>query len=791
MKHIITILLLACTLLAQAQTGSLRGRVTDGQTLQPLVGVNVILKNSKTGAATDSDGRYVIKDLQVGVYTLEFSYIGYEKKTIPDVFIKTGKPVFVNTELNMQIIEGQEITVSAGYFEEPGDRPVSVHNLGYEEIRRSPGAREDVSRMLQNLPGVSPSTDDRNDLIIRGGSPTEVLYVIDNTDIPNPNHFGTQGATGGPVSMINTEFVEDMTFMAGGFPASYGDKVSGVMDISLREGNRYGYNGKFDLSFAGVGGYFEGPINNGKGSFLLGVHRSFLDFLSGVMDYGGVPIYSNLQGKMVYDLNPKHQWSMLFIGGDDRIDLESDIEVDDFIIGQVDTVEYEHTDFRSRQFSLGTNLRSFWSKTFYTNVNLSHTYNRFFTDVNFFDITGTHNSGQEELSGEKRLGESDMYDNTSTEQVSALKLDANWFMSKTHTLMFGTYVKGYQFNHDIVYQPINPDELDAWGQLPTPYSINTKQNMTPRYGAYVNFKQRFLHRFIYNLGVRYDHSNLLNESNTSPRFSLKYDATERLDLHAGMGRFYQAPEMIFITSDENNKNTLQDIQCDHLIIGLNYLLSANTRLTIEAYHKRYAQYPVSGDAGYEMISLANSGTDYGNNNRNQILLSEGEGRVNGLEFMIQKKLMENIYGLVSYTLSKSENQALDNIYRPGAFDNRHVFNLVAGYRLNKSWEFSVKWRYAGGVPYTPYDIEASKAAGRGVLDLSRINDERFDPYHRLDVRFDHRSYMKMGTLVEYFSVENLYNRQNIRWSYWNRAQGKTDFWYQTGIFIVGGMSFEF
>ena len=790
-RFFMLVLLLANALTLWAQTGSIRGRVVENGTLQPLVGVNVVVQDSKLGAATDEDGRYLINNVPVGVYALVYTYIGYEKKTIPDIYVKTNRAVFVNTELTMQVIEGQEVVVSAGYFDDSQDLPVSVHTLNYEEIRRTPGAREDISRMLQNLPGVSPSTDDRNDLIIRGGSPIEVLYTVDHMDIPNPNHFGTQGATGGPVSMINMEFVEDMTFMAGGFPAQYGEKLSGVMDISLREGNRYGHNGKIDLNFAGAGGYFEGPLGNGKGSYLVGVHRSFLDFLKGVLDYGGVPIYSNLQGKVVYDLSPKHKWSLLWIGGDDRIEMDQETDIKDFRVGVSDTVDYEHTKFKSRQLSVGMNLTSFWRKNFYTNLNLSHNYNWFFTDVNYHNLVGLHQSGQDELLNETRIDDRNVYDNKSTEQVSALKWDANWYISSAHTLMFGVYVKGYQFDHEIKFTPRNPDEPDAWGNYPEPFTVSANQEITPRTGAYVNFRQRFWDRFVYNIGARYDYNDLIQESNTSPRFNLNYDATERLSFHGGVGRYYQSPELIFITSHPDNKNTLKDIRSDHYIIGMNYLLTANTRLTLEAYRKEYAQYPVSGEAGHEMISLANTGTDYGNNGSSDLLLSEGKGRAFGFEAMVQKKLAENIYGLVSYTYSVSENRALDGVYRPGAFDNRNVFNLVMGYRLNKSWEFSMKWRYAGGVPYTPYDAAASQQAGHGVLDLQRINEERYAPYHRLDIRFDHRSYMKRGTIVEYMSIENLYNRKNIRDEYWNANQDAINYYYQTGIFIVGGMSYEF
>jgi hypothetical protein len=317
-----------------AQVGSIRGRVVEYGNQQPLAGVNIAIQGTRQGAATDVDGHYLIDNVAVGAYTVEFSYIGYETRNITDVIVKSNKATFVNCDLAWQALEAEAITVQAGYFESLVQASVSAHMLNYEEVRRSPGSREDVSRMIQNFAGVNPTSDDRNDLVVRGGSPSEVLFNVDQIEIPNPNHFGTQGATGGPITMLNNEFIEEVTFMAGGFPADYGHKASGAMDIKLREGNRHGYNGKLDFSFAGAGGFFEGPLGSERGSFLVSFHRSYLDLFKDLLNYGGVPIYTNYQGKFAYDLTPIHHASLLLIGGNDRIDIEYEAEIEDFRIDQ-------------------------------------------------------------------------------------------------------------------------------------------------------------------------------------------------------------------------------------------------------------------------------------------------------------------------------------------------------------------------------------------------------------------------------------------------------------------------
>jgi hypothetical protein len=782
---------LALTGLASAfgQTGSLRGTVIDRESRRPLPGVNVLVLGTSLGAAADTAGDYLIPDVPVGTYRLEFRCVGYGKRTVPDVFVKSNRTVFVNADLAEQAVQGREVRVSAGYFRAAADEPVSVQSLSYEEIRRAPGAREDVSRMLQNLPGVNPTSDDRNDLVIRGGSPTEVLFMIDRIEVPNPNHFGTQGATGGPVSMINTEFVENMTFMSGGFTSEYGGRVSGAMDIRLREGNRYGYNGKADLNFGGAGGYAEGPLGKGRGSFLVGVHRSFLDFLSKVLNYGGTPIYSNTQGKLVYDLDGRNRLSLEWLGGDDRIKIGYKVRTGDFTAGAADTADYQKVDFRSRQFTAGMNWRSFWAGNFYTQFSLSHSYNRFYTDVRSVAIAAWNEGGH--LTGRTKVSESALYDNVSTENVSTARLDANWQTGRNTSLSFGGQVKLNTFDHDIRYLPAHPDRPDAYGRKPLGLEVRRRQDLAPKEGAYFNLKQRPFDRLTVNLGARADRFDLLDETCFSPRLNVSYDAGGRVELHAGTGRYYQDPEFIFITSDASNKRNLKDIRCDHFIAGVNVLLAPSARLTVEVYRKLYGRYPVSADSGYEMITMANTGAEYGSNGTSGRLVSLGRGRANGIDLMIQKKMSDRVYGLVSYSRSVIRNRALDGVYRDGAFDNRNVFNLVFGWQRNKNWEYSAKWRYAGGTPYTPYDRQASIAANEGRLDLTAVNGERFPAYHRLDLRVDHREYYRKGSLVEYFSIENAYDRKNVLNGFWNRAGQKMDYNYQTGFFVVGGVSYEF
>ena len=773
-----------------AQQGTIAGHIIDMSDRQPMVGVNVIVQGTQRGAASAADGSYRIEHMPAGVYTLVFRMIGYEQKTVTDVSVKPGKTARVDVGLQEQILDsGEEIVVTArSYFEKAADAPASTRILGYEDVRRSPGAREDISRMLQNLPGVTPTTDDRNDLVIRGGSPSEVLFLVDNIEIPNPNHFGTQGASGGPISLLNNEFISDVDFHAGGFPAKYGNKVSGVLDIHLREGNREKMSGLVDLGFAGAGGQIEGPLAGGKGSYMFSVHRSYLELLESAIDVGGLPVYTNMQARVVRDLGSSMKLSLLAIGGDDFIDIDADPDDEDLRKSISDTIRVEFIRNKTRQLTVGGTLTKIWNERLFSSLTLSHSYNRFFIDFNNREkqiITGT-DGGLELKTLPDR--ERDTYDNISVERLTNLKFDASYLFGKKGELNWGVQARLASYNHEVTFQP--SDSLNETGGRSEPYTIATSQSITPKTGAYVSWSARPSNRFTLTTGLRYDYFDLLKTHDWSPSFSASYVLTDRLTINAAIGRYYQSPEFVYITGDPENKNRLKSIRSDHYILGFDYLLREATLFSLEVYRKNYDQYPVASDPAYSFFSTANSGSQYGSVG-GRALVSKGQGRAYGVEVLLQKKLVQGLYGLVSYSWSRIEHKALDGIYRAGEFDNRLVANVLLGYRLNKNWEFSLKWRYAGGRPYTPFDEALSRAVGQGILDVSRVNGERVAAYKRLDLRYDYRKYFKNLVLISYFSIENVLNIKNDGLVLWNKNTATTTVTRQTGFLPVGGVRLEF
>lgn len=285
--------------------GYINGQIIDADDQSPLVGVNVVLKGTIKGASTNTEGTYEIKNVEPGVYTLEIRYIGYRNQLIPDVVVRSNRPTTVNRQVQSETVEGEDVTVTASYFEEDGIEPVSKTRFSPEELRRSPGAGQEISRVLTTIPGVASTGDTDQDLLVRGGSPSEVSFYVDNIPVPRGKHFPMQdGSSNGPIGIINTDLVSDINFSTGGFKSSYGNYMSAIGDIKYREGNRDRILGQIDLNMAGFGGNFKGPIGDeGKGSWLISGRRSYLDVIADMINAGGAPRYGDAQAKGVYDLN--------------------------------------------------------------------------------------------------------------------------------------------------------------------------------------------------------------------------------------------------------------------------------------------------------------------------------------------------------------------------------------------------------------------------------------------------------------------------------------------------------
>jgi hypothetical protein len=302
--------------------GIIKGKVIDKETKTPIPGASVLIFGTRTGTNSDSDGNFTIRNVPIGDYTLHFNCIGYEPLAKTDIIVKPQRLTFVQASLKVSPVILNDVVVSGGYFVQQENAPTSAVNFSAEEIRRAPGSAGDVSRILMTLPSVAKLNDSYNSLIVRGGSPNENGFFVDNIEIPNINHYPTQGSSGGPIGLINVDFIEDADFSSGGFSSAYGDRLSSIMNLTFREGNRDEFDGQLDLAFAGLGFTGEGPIADGKASWLFSARRSYLDMLVDAIGTGVAPEYSDYQGKLVYDPSPHHKLTVLGVLGVDYISFD-------------------------------------------------------------------------------------------------------------------------------------------------------------------------------------------------------------------------------------------------------------------------------------------------------------------------------------------------------------------------------------------------------------------------------------------------------------------------------------
>lgn len=738
--------------------GQISGSVIDKETQLPLPGANVQIIDSHLGAASDLEGNFLIKKVPVGSYSLRITFMGYKPHVKTDVIVRSQRITFLEVDLRMSLINMESVVVTGGYFEEVADEPSAI-SFSHEEIRRAPGSAGDVSRIMMSLPSIAKVNDQQNSLIVRGGSPTENAFYVDNIEIPNINHFPTQGSTGGPIGMVNVDFIKNVDFKAGGFSASHGDRLSSVMDLSFREGNTQEFDGQLDLNFAGFGGTFEGPLPGEKGSYLFSLRRSYLDLIIDAIDAGTsiAPRYGDIQGKVAYDLNAKHKLSLLGIWGDDHSmsDREAAIENKMMVYGDQDWTEY----------TTGLNWRALWNEKMYSNTSLSYTSQKYSIDY-------TETATDVFLLKNRSLEEAYKFRN-----VNHLRLNPK------HQFEFGLDAKMFETD----YNNFTETYMDALGNE-TPQAIVHDAYSATQAGGFISYFWNPSNHWKMTLGLRGDYFSVTEKTEISPRLSLRYNLNEKTSFHAATGIYYQNLPLILLYQEDANK-ALKTPRADHYILGMEQMLSEDTKLSIEAYYKKYQNFPVDPTSP-DLFLIDELNYRYGFFFHHENVNDEAEAYAQGIEVMVQKKLAEKIYGLASLSLSKTQYMG-ESEWKDRIYDNQFIFSMEGGYKPNYKWEFSLRWIYAGGAPYTPFNQELSKAANRGVFDENQINNARYPAYHSLNLRFDRRFHYKGSNLVFYLSVWNAYGRKNVAQYFWNEIDNEEDVVYQWSMLPIFGLEFEF
>lgn len=827
--HRLLFFLLFISAFSYAQDGIITGSVTDARTGEVLIGVNVVVNELvNVGSATDEDGEFSI-NIPVGMYSLKASLIGFKPVIKTDIAVTSGRESHVVFTLVETSLELEQITVEADYFDQSLiENDLSTVVLSAEEVRRSPGSSQDFQRILQGMAGVSFSNDQNNELLVRGGSPNENLTVFDNIEIHSTNHYPNEFNSGGPINMINVDLIQDIQFSTGGFISKYGDKLSSVLNVSSREGTRTRYfSGNGNLSMAGYGLVAEGKINGGDGSWLFSARKSYIDLIAGSFGLTAIPYYYDLQGKIVYDLSEKHKLSFSGIYGNDRIDIDGEVDTEETSkAGVIDSVESQIINVKQYQYAAGMTLKSLWSKKFYSLLTISkNNYNNDLAVTNDFVRREYDNSGK--VISTNKITSKDMYSEVSDNGETAFK--AEFVYSPVHwaELSFGGAIKFIQYTTsqnvaaDSVIYDTNGDGIFETKIFRPDVLIDYKFDFFQHNKNYffVNQKLKLLdERLILNLGLRYDTFTYSQQSNFSPRVSASYYIVPQLtSFNFAYGEYYQTQSLpLYGDRYQTEVNRyLGNSRARHFVAGLEHIFDKGLKFNLEAYYKRYEDLPFSE----EWVHF----TDRTFRSERQI--NVGEKDVYGIDLQIQQKLVDDVYGTLSFSRMWSEVKDPRIGYEGNTFvsdyDFPYVFTAIVGKRFvnlrstlddmpffikypsmllpfSDDMEISLRWRYASGKPFTPREFVGYERHWEGNTRYSRgwwvptadINGNRYPDYHRLDLAFNSRFNFEKWNLVVFLSIQNLYNQKNIAFYIYN-SDGTTDNVYQFSILPVAGVEIEF
>jgi outer membrane receptor for ferrienterochelin and colicin len=789
MKYLRTFLSsLALLLLAGAALalpGSIKGKIFDQANHEPVMGVTVTVLNTPFGAISDSGGIFTVSNLPPGYYNLRFSRMGYKVILKNRVLVRSAMPTLMEVDMGVKPLSLSGMVVKSTYFEKTKDAVSSSHRMDFEEITAQPGGYFDVQRAVQALPSVASVADQNNEIIVRGGNAGENLFLVDNIEVPNPNHFSKQGASGGAVGIINTDFIRQMDFFTGAFPAKYGNKVSSVMDIKLRDGTGERQRVKAEGGFSGLGLTWEGPFVPAS-TFLLSYHKSYPSFIRSRFGITGIPHYSNLQGKFAYDINPRQKVTVLALYGNDdyRLDIENALK-DDF----------QHSvNYSSWQYTVGASFH-----TVYPQGYTIHTLSRNF---NHWTQTEADTNGTETYRAYANEGE------------TSFKMDMGFYLSsdKKNELGLGFAVRNTQVSNDIwlkadtmlIYDPYTGVVTDTTSYI---YDLRVHKYPWPwRYAGYLQHSWTPVSFFTLRSGVRFDYVDYTSQMDISPRIGTSFQIFENTALNFSYGRCYQPPDWYQLGIDTANRR-LQSKYNDQFVAGLEHIFAEDIKGTLEAYYKTFRDVPI------QKVLTTSDPSD-----RSNIYINQGRGYSQGVELFLQKKVKENFWGTLSYSYSTSqmEDPRYPGTYYDWDYDYRNIATAIAGYRNNfndqlwyvdmryKWWflplsviplfpgdetEYSIRWRFLGGRPYTPMIMHPELRLWQ-IDEQVRLNTERADPYNRVDFHAQRRWFWDRVGLVSYFEIDNLTNYPNI-WEYQYTWDGKRKPIYQYGLNLTAGIIIEF
>lgn len=723
-----------------AQVGSLNVNVYDEFSKKPLSAKITVQNSDKTFSG---EGSVTISELPSGRYTLQISSEGYDIGFLNDIEVIPNQNLTFSVGLQKSK-NIQEVTLTKKLYKTTIESPVSLRNITAEEVQKNAGSNRDVSKAILSFPGVGSTATFRNDLFIRGGSSAENKFYIDGIEVPVINHFQTQGASGGPRGIITVDFIKDVDFYSGAFPAKRNGVLSSLFEFNLKQARKDKIGYKAIIGLDDMQLMADGPLSKDQSwSGLFSVRKSNLQLLFKGIGLPFLPSYYDATFKVSKKFKSGDELYFIGLGAIDDFKFNNDAKKTLYNLTLIDRLP-KNTQW---SYTFGAGYRHLAE-----NGNWLFTFSRNMLDnkaVKYYRNIETPNNL--------------LLDYSSKEAESKFRVDRNLSFGE-YQLSTGTNINFTRYYNNTKAKVVNQNAIDFNNYLT---EINFVQ-----YGFYAQSGRKFFDDMLqFSLGARIDGSSYSDKTNNplehfSPRVSIRLKLNEAFALNMNSGIYYQLPPYTSLGFKVNdvlvNKNSLQYIRNVQVVSGLEFNGKNNLRFTAEAYYKRYSHYPFSLR---NQISLANLGGDFGVVGTEPVD-SRGFGKTYGVEFLIQKRTINDFYGIAAYTFGYSKFSDSKNEFSPSSWDSRHIATLTAGKYFNKNWNVSARFRLQSGLPETPYNLTRSalvdtwNVANGPVKDYTLLNTLRGNTAHQLDIRAERKWIFKKWQLTAYMDVVNVYGSKN-------------------------------
>ena len=724
---------------------SISGNIIDKTSQLPLEGANISVVGTIKGVISDINGDFSISELKNGYYSISVSYMGYESKLIADIWVRDNAYEFLKIELNPTIIDYEGVMVTQNYFSKTNVDQYNSITFNNDEIRRAPGSGQEISRILNALPSVASVGENRQDMLVRGGGPTENGFVIDNIHIPSISHFNTpDGRSNGPIGMINTEMVDDIEFFSNGFPAEFGNKLSSYGDISYRDGKKDSLAGNVSIGMGGAGSLIEGSIVDDV-TFIGSYRRSYLDLISDAINAGGgLPSYDDLQGKLKYSPSHYDAFTILLVNGNSLYDRKKE--------ESISAGEDTYGNVKNKQNTIGLGHRHIWNQNAYSSTSISISKQN--ANAIFY----------ENQSDTVSLSTNDIFRTLNARQINHIQFN------KTLSSVFGFEIQNRNLEYDFLLN-----------------NVNSKNDvLVTNLSSFITIKSILVKKALISIGSRIDWNDFERDILIAPRINVDFSLSKGWgNLIINSGKYFQNPPEKYLSVVE--KNDLRSINTIQHSLTFEKLITSSTKFSISVYEKQYDNAPMMerNQIFTDPTFLLDQLRTYRN------IVSNGKAKTSGVEVLIEKKRATNFYGLIGGSIYKSIYHDQLDVKRNRNNNYEYLFNIVGGYRPNSKWEISLRWSLFGGRPYTKIDLENSNLNNEEVLVYNEFNQSRTPIYHNLFLRYERRKKMKYGNIITYIELWNAYNRKNIETYFWSRE--KQDI-LETAYFSfipVGGVEIEF